>query len=244
VTEALTVKPLAKDVAPLLSGSTTMHSQLSYRAARELMVRRQLVDRGITDPRVLEAMSDVPRERFVPTDERHEAYADRALPIAAEQTISQPYIVALMTQALQLSGSETVLEVGTGSGYQTAILTHLARQVVSIERCPELRERAAEVLEELHCTNFRLLLGDGAKGWPHGAPYDRIIVTAAANQVPPALAEQLAEGGIMAIPLGDAESQELVILRKKSGQFETSGLTHCRFVPLVGSFEPSAKEIG
>ena len=181
----------------------------------------------------------MPRERFLPVDQQRDAYADRALPIEAGQTISQPYIVALMTQALELTGSENVLEIGTGSGYQTAILMLLARHVVSIERHPELRERAAGVLESLHLVNCRLLLGDGAKGWPPGAPYDRIIVTAAATQVPPALIEQLREAGNMVIPLGDSDSQQLTVLRKIGGGVRTQRLTNCRFVPLVGLYQPT-----
>jgi protein-L-isoaspartate(D-aspartate) O-methyltransferase len=219
----------------------TMLPQVSFPAAREQMVRRQLIERGITDPGVLAAMGEVPRERFVPSDQHWEAYADRALPIGFDQTISQPYIVALMTQALELDGAQTVLEIGTGSGYQTAILTQLARRVVTIERRPELREQAADVLRGLGYANVLLLLGDGALGWPHDAPFDRIVVTAAAARVPPALLEQLAEHGILVIPLGNSDSQALTILRKRAGQLASSSLTNCRFVPLVGSFEPTDK---
>ena len=163
---------------------------------------RQLAERSIRSTRVLAAMDRVPRERFVPEGVRHLAYADRALPIGCNQTISQPYIVALMTEALQLTGGEHVLEIGTGSGYQTAILAELAASVVSIERHEELSQRAGQVLAELGARNVQLIVGDGTLGWPGRAPYDRILVAAAANEIPPALEEQLAEGGILVIPLG------------------------------------------
>ena len=205
------------------------------------MVRRQLHQRGIRSPRALAAMGHVPRERFVPASERSEAYADRALPIDCGQTISQPYIVGLMTEALQLAGTESVLEIGTGSGYQTAVLAELANRVVSVERHAELSAQAASVLAELGYGNVQLIVGDGTLGWPAAAPYDRILVAAAAGAVPPALFDQLREGGILVIPVGDAESQALVSIRKAQGQPQTSRLTGCRFVPLVGAAEAHAE---
>ena len=175
-----------------------MSSGDDFEAARCEMLRL-LVARGIRSTRVLAAMDRIPRERFVPAAARRLAYVDRALPIGSSQTISQPYIVALMTEALSLSGCETVLEIGTGSGYQTAILAELAAEVVSVERHGELSREAAAILVEFGYTNITLVDGDGTLGWPERAPYDRIIVTAAAGHIPPALEEQLADGGILVI---------------------------------------------
>jgi protein-L-isoaspartate(D-aspartate) O-methyltransferase len=208
-------------------------SEPSYDLAIQQMLRTQLRWRGIYDPRVLAAMAGVPRERFVAESLRDEAYSDRALGIDCGQTISQPYIVALMTQAIHLSGSERVLEVGTGSGYQTAILAQTAREVVSIERHESLSRKADEVLQRLGYRNITLLVGDGSQGAPAHAPFDRIVVTAAAASCPPALFEQLVEGGTLVIPIGGAEHQTLQAVRKMGGAAEISPLTECRFVPLV-----------
>ena len=200
------------------------------------MVVDQLQGRGIRSERVLAALGTVPRERFVPAASQHATYADRALSIACDQTISQPYIVALMTEALDLTGAEHVLEVGTGSGYQTAILAELARGVVTIERHADLSRAAGELLAELGYTNVRLVHGDGTLGWPDEAPYDRIIVTAGAATCPPALWEQLTEGGSLVIPIGSSSSQVLERLTKEaSGRRRVSHLSGCRFVPLVGT---------
>jgi protein-L-isoaspartate(D-aspartate) O-methyltransferase len=177
----------------------------------------------------------VPRERFVPVEIRREAFADRALPIDCGQTISQPYIVGLMTQALQLSGDELVLEIGSGSGYQTAILARLAREVVSIERHAALTIQAKAVLAELGYANVTLLTGDGTLGWPERAPYDRIMVTAMAAVCPPPLFAQLVEGGDIVIPLGGRDSQTLQVIRKEAGQPRVTSLSPCRFVPLIGA---------
>jgi protein-L-isoaspartate(D-aspartate) O-methyltransferase len=204
-------------------------------AAKEEMLRRQLRRRGIDDPRVLAAMAKVPRERFVAPEMRREAYADRALAIDCSQTISQPYIVGLMTQALELTGQESVLEVGTGSGYQTAILAELAREVVTIERHPALSEQAAETLSTLGYRNVTLVVGDGTLGWPARSPFDRIMVTAAAAKYPPAVFDQLHEGGILVIPLGGQDYQTLQAIHKTAGRPRTSNLSPCRFVPLVGA---------
>ncbi len=200
---------------------------------RDAMVARQLAARGITDPRVLAAMRRVPRERFVPDASRHLAYADSALPIDCGQTISQPYIVALMTQALELSGDERVLEVGTGCGYQTALLAELAADVYTIERHADLSRAARRRLESLGYRGIHYRVGDGTEGWPEEAPFDRIIVTAAAENLPPALWEQLEEGGIVVAPLGGQWSQRLVVLRKIRGEPIEEFLCACRFVPLV-----------
>jgi protein-L-isoaspartate(D-aspartate) O-methyltransferase len=209
------------------------------------MVSEQLLDRGISDARVLAAMNRVPRERFMPADERSQAYTDRALPIACGQTISQPYIVALMTEALELTGSERVLEIGAGSGYQAAILGELAQSVLTIERHPALARHAAKMLESLGYQNVRAVEGDGTRGWPEEAPFDRIIITAATNRVPPALWEQLAEGGLLVVPLGDFDSQMLQAIRKTADKAVARDLCPCRFVPLVPNqpLTPSAPKV-
>lgn len=211
-----------------------MHAEHTYEAERRAMIN-QLIERGIKNPRLLTALERVPRHVFVPPDVQHLAYADRAVPIGSEQTISQPYIVALMTEALQLTGTEHVLEIGTGSGYQTAVLAELAHDVVSVERHAELAERAHAALNACGYTNVKLLVGDGTQGYAEGAPYDRILVAAASGHVPPALVEQLAEGGILIIPLGDSEGQVLEALHKQNGKLHSQQLSGCRFVPLVFS---------
>jgi protein-L-isoaspartate(D-aspartate) O-methyltransferase len=211
---------------------------MSFDSAREAMVSDQLQRRGIIQARVLAAMSRIPRERFVERGQEDQAYEDRALAIECDQTISQPYIVGLMTQALELQGDEKVLEIGTGSGYQTAILAELAARVVSIERHAELSRRAGVLLAELGYHNVHLVVGDGSAGWPDEAPYDRIIVTAAASEMPDELFAQLREGGILVMPIGYRDSQTLQAIRKLDGQPRTTTLSGCRFVPLVGEFEP------
>ncbi len=210
---------------------------MSY-SERERMVREDLYGRGIRDPRVLDAMLRVPRERFVEARDDRQAYADRALPIACGQTISQPYMVALMTQVLRLTGNEHVLEIGTGSGYQTAILAELAREVTTIERFEELSRQAAQRLADLGYDNIHFYIGDGSLGVPERAPYDRILVTAAAPDVPPALWEQLAEGGILVGPFGVGDEQWLEEIRKHQGRPVRTSLVSCRFVPFVMSGEP------
>ncbi len=199
------------------------------------MVVQQWVRRGITAPRVLEAMESISRERFVPSRLRHLAYADQALSIDCEQTISQPYIVGLMTQALELEGRERVLEIGTGSGYQTAVLASLCQAVVSVERHAELSRQAQLTLSEMGYGNVQFVVGDGTLGWPNGAPYDRILVAAAAQQIPPPLWEQLGDEGVIVIPLGDAKAQVLQAVQKVAGQPHFRQLSGCRFVPFVGA---------
>ncbi len=199
------------------------------------MLREQLQRRGIHDRRVLAAMQRVPRERFIAASLGGLAYADRALAIDCGQTISQPYMVALMTESLELSGHQRVLEIGTGSGYQTAILAELARQVISIERHAELQRKAGVVLRQLGYEHVRLVVGDGTLGHASEAPYERILVTAGAAQCPPALIEQLADDGILVIPLGGGEGQVLQRLVKREGRAEWEALVSCRFVPLVGA---------
>jgi len=198
-----------------------------------------LRERGIRSERVLAAMAQVPREAFVHPETLEAAYANRALPIDCQQTISQPYIVALMTEAFELTGSERVLEIGTGSGYQTAILAQLAAEIVTIERHPALAQQAAERFAKLgDASRMKQIVGDGAAGYPPRAPYDRILVAAAAGEVPKALLEQLNSEGILIIPVGNAEHQVLQAIRRHGAKFTTTPLARCRFVPFVGTEKP------
>jgi protein-L-isoaspartate(D-aspartate) O-methyltransferase len=201
--------------------------------SRQLMVESQLRERGISDPRVLDAMQRVPRHEFVPEPYRAQAYEDHPLPIGDGQTISQPYIVARMLEALQLTPGDKVLEVGTGSGYVTALLAELAAQVFSVERHASLAESARKLLATLGYTNVHVFTGDGALGLPACAPFDAILVSAAALSVPPALPSQLREGGRMIIPVGSPDSQQLQFIRMVDGQPVNSLRELVRFVPLV-----------
>jgi protein-L-isoaspartate(D-aspartate) O-methyltransferase len=206
---------------------------------RALMVAQQLRAREIRDARVLDAMLDIPRHIFVPAGAAAQAYGDQPLPIGEDQTISQPYMVAVMSEALELSGSERVLEIGTGSGYQTAVLARLAREVFSVEVNAALAALARERLALLGFSNAVVLTADGSAGLADHAPYDAILVTAAAPAIPPPLLEQLAEGGRLVIPIGRvgaAETQELIRVRKHAGQSRQEVLHYCRFVPLVGRY--------
>jgi len=203
-------------------------------AERQLMVSAQLRARGISDERVLDAMARVPRHEFIAEEYREQAYEDHPVPIGEGQTLSQPYIVAIMLEALVLRGSEKVLEVGTGSGYQTALLAELSREVHSIERHAALAHSAETVLRRLGCSHVHVIVGDGSQGLPDKAPFDAIIVSAAAPRIPPALFEQLQEGGRMVVPVGPAHAQELQFLRKQDGRAAVINLEGCRFVPLIG----------
>lgn len=211
------------------------HGNPEWAAAQAIMVERQLRRRGIADARVLDVMGRVPRHAFVPPEFASQAYEDHPIPIAEEQTISQPFIVAISLQALALSGDESVLEVGTGSGYQTALLASLARQVYSIERRPALAHAAEATLLRLGFSNVKIAVGDGSQGWPEYAPYDAILVSAAAPALPPSLRAQLAEGGRMVIPVGSSEVQQLQLVRKNAGALTVDTLEGCRFVPLIGA---------
>ncbi len=218
-------------VSQMMAGSP---SPDDWRERRRQMTNEQLLSRGVKDERVLEAMRTVPRERFMPHSIRHDAYEDRALPIACGQTISQPYIVAHMTELLDLRPSSRVLEVGTGTGYQTAILTRLCRQVYSVERIRELHDQAADVLASLNIENVTLLVADGSTGLPQYAPYDRILVTAATPHVPQLLVEQLAVNGRMVLPVGGKSEQTIICVDRREGKVtETRGIA-CRFVKLIG----------
>lgn len=205
-------------------------------ARRDAMVRSQIERRGVGDVRVLAAMRAVPRELFVPAHLACAAYDDRALPIGSDQTISQPYMVAVMTAALRLPDDARVLEVGTGSGYQAAILSHLAREVFTIERRPELAEEARIRLAALGCVNVHLIVGDGTEGHTAAAPYDGILVTAGAPRVPEPLTAQLGEGGRLVIPIGTAFEQDLVTIERRGYHLEQTSGEPCVFVPLVGRF--------
>jgi protein-L-isoaspartate(D-aspartate) O-methyltransferase len=211
-----------------------MDEETRYTAERLRMVDEQLYKRDIRDPRVLEAMRSVPRHLFVPTEHRRFAYSDGPLPIGGGQTISQPYIVALMTQLLELTGDERVLEIGTGSGYQAAVLSHLAREVYSVERDPHLAEHADQVLKALVLDNVYTQVGDGTLGIPEHAPYDAILVTAAAPDVPQALLDQLAEGGRLIIPVGGRLGQYLEKWQRQGAKYNRDVLVPVAFVPLRG----------
>lgn len=214
----------------------------NYDIERQRMVCDQLMARDITDAGVLAAMRGVPRHCYVPEDLRHLAYRDGPLPIGHDQTISQPYIVALMTQLLELDGMETVLEVGTGSGYQTAVLARLARRVFSLEVVPELARQAAERLAELGVSNVEIHVGDGSQGLPDQSPFDAILVTAAAPTLPPPLAAQLAPGGRLVIPIGGHDSQFLELWKRCGEAWHIERLSPVMFVPLVGRYGQHAEE--
>ena len=203
---------------------------------RARMVEEQLMQRGIRDARVLAAMRKVAREKFVDKAFEDRAYGDHPLPIGEGQTISQPYMVALMTGLLELTGTEKVLEIGTGSGYQTAVLAELARRVCSVERLPSLASRARATLEGLGYTNVWIRIANGSLGWPDEAPFDRIIVTAAAPAVPPPLFAELGEGGRMVVPIGDATTQTLTVVEKVNGVMRTREDAGCIFVKLIGKY--------
>jgi protein-L-isoaspartate(D-aspartate) O-methyltransferase len=209
-------------------------SEEETRLARRRMLDEQIIARGIREPRLLAALKSVPRERFIPLDDLAWAYADGPLPIGHGQTISQPYIVALMTDLLGLTGAERVLEVGTGSGYQAAVLGKMAAEVHSLEVIPELALSAANLLAELGCANVHVHTGDGSLGWPKAAPYAGILVTAAAPSVPPPLLEQLEEGGRLVLPVGSRGFQKLEIWTRSGTKFEHANNISVAFVPLRG----------
>jgi len=204
------------------------------REQRVHMVERQIAARGVRDPRVLEALRDVPRHLFVPEDQKPHAYEDRALPIASGQTISQPYIVAIMTELLAPDPDHDVLEIGTGSGYQTAILSRLAKHVVTIERHPQLALTAEQVFSALGLMNVDIRVGDGTEGLPAEAPFDRILVTAGAPSIPQALKQQLSDGGRLVLPVGPAGYQHLTVIDRFGNSFEQQEHEACVFVPLIG----------
>jgi protein-L-isoaspartate(D-aspartate) O-methyltransferase len=205
-----------------------------FAAARSEMVARQIRARGIISPRLLEAMGTVARHEFVPAVAQASAYSDEPLPIGRGQTISQPFMVALMTNALLLTGTERVLEIGGGCGYQAAVLSLLAREVIVVELQPALASESRERLARLGYANVRVEEGDGSLGWAAGAPYDAILVSAAAPAIPPPLIDQLAEGGRLVIPVGSSDRQDLLRFVKRAGGLAQESLCGCRFVPLLG----------
>lgn len=209
---------------------------MDFPKARAKMVEEQILDRGIRDPRVLAAMKKVPRHLFVEEALQNQAYNDRPLPIGEKQTISQPYMVALMTEALELKGNERVLEIGTGSGYQTAILAELAQEVYSIERIRSLAIRARKLLYDLGYFNVEIKIFDGTLGWPEKSPFDAILVTAGSPDIPRPLYDQLSLGGKLVIPVGNTEIQDLIRVRKTAEGMKKERLGGCRFVKLIGRY--------
>jgi protein-L-isoaspartate(D-aspartate) O-methyltransferase len=226
--------------SPVLAATTlscaeaAVQDDAALQRARERMVVDQIQSRGVRDPRVLLAMRSVPRHLFVPRAQLADAYADHPLPIGNDQTISQPYIVAFMTEALGLQGGETVLEIGTGSGYQAAVLSGIVKTVFTIEILEPLAAQAKERLARLGYSNVQARAGDGYAGWPEQAPFDAIMVTAAAPRIPEPLKQQLKDGGRLGIPVGDVE-QELILLTKRGTRFEERRVLPVRFVPMTGA---------
>jgi protein-L-isoaspartate(D-aspartate) O-methyltransferase len=207
----------------------------SFDRARQHMLKQDLRGRDITDPEVLRVMAQIPREAFVPPQERGRAYANGPLPIGEGQTISQPYIVALMTQVLRVNPACEVLEIGTGSGYQTAVLARLARRVFTVDRSPALSAAARQVLEELGIDNVEYRVGDGSCGWPEERTFDRIMITAAVPDFPPPVVAQLAETGILVAPVGSGKTQALTVAENYRGKMIESYVCSCRFVKLIGT---------
>ena len=209
---------------------------MDYEILRKRMVQEQLIPRGIKNQKVLDAFYKIERHKFIPEELRTSAYADFPVPIGEGQTISQPYIVALMTECLDLNGQEKVLEIGTGSGYQAAILAELVKEVYTIERFKNLAKGAESILHDLGYTNIKIQLGDGTLGWKEVAPFDRIIITAASPRIPLPLIAQLKESGKLILPLGESFSQVLTVVEKKKGKVESIEVCGCVFVPLVGKY--------
>lgn len=208
-------------------------SEDKFTVARHTMVDRQIRRRGITDSSVLDAMQLVARHRFVPTSHLHLAYEDSALPLALGQSISQPYMVAAMTEAIEPTSESRILEIGTGSGYQSAVLAEIVETVYTVERLPQLSNSAQTVLALLGYDNIEFRVGDGSLGWPEEAPFDGILVTAAAPDIPPPLLDQLADGACLVIPLGGPPDQDLYQIRREGTSFQRRFITRCRFVPLL-----------
>lgn len=213
-----------------------MKEQLDFDALREAMVDRHLKIRGIKNQRVLEVFRKIPRHKFIPSEFQSNAYGDFPLPIGNEQTISQPYIVALMTESLDIKNTDRVLEIGTGSGYQTAILSELSHHVYSVERIEHLAKKAKSLLDELQCCNVSIQTSDGTLGWKENAPYDKIIVTAGAPTIPHPLTEQLQIGGRLIIPVSNFFGQTLILATKEKDGLQQEKICGCTFVPLIGQY--------
>lgn len=209
---------------------------VNWQSERDRMVQRQLLRRGISDKGVLEAFRKVPRHKFVPSSHSSSAYSDRPLSIGFGQTISQPYMVALMTELADIKPSDKVLEIGTGSGYQAAILQSMGAKVYSVERKKELAEKTMKLLKKMQINGIKIRVGDGTRGWQEYSPYNSIIVTAAAPSAPQPLLEQLGDGARLVIPVGDRLLQELVVFKKEKGKIEKESHGGCRFVPLLGEY--------
>jgi protein-L-isoaspartate(D-aspartate) O-methyltransferase len=232
------MKDALKAIQNNCTGAALPHASAAelLTARREEMVEKQIRRRGVTSAAVLEAIRRVPRHEFVLQEDRQAAYDDQPLPIGGGQTISQPYIVASMTAALRLTGAERVLEIGTGCGYQAAVLSHLATEVFTIERHASLANAASQRLPTLGYTNVHVHCGDGSLGLPEFAPYDAILVAAAAPQLPPPLLQQLADGGRLILPVGSGEHQHLELIHRQGSSFVAKALEACRFVPLIGYY--------
>jgi protein-L-isoaspartate(D-aspartate) O-methyltransferase len=238
----LIVAYLSSAAEPPASGSPPVAASDVFARLRRDMVERQLRGRGIKDARVLAAMASVPRHRFVPEPLQSAAYEDRPLPIGENQTISQPYIVAFMTELLELKERETVLEIGTGSGYQAAVLAETAAEVFSVEIIPSLSARAEKVVRSLGLTNVQFRVGDGFYGWPERAPFEAILITAAAPKIPEPLWRQLREGGRLVMPLGESyQPQKLIRVRKRAGEQHIEEISGVIFVPLVGAIRQESR---
>lgn len=209
---------------------------IDFKSLQEEMITQQIMRRGVVTPRVIEAFKKIPRHLFVPEQFQSHSYNDHPLPIGEGQTISQPYIVALMTDLLDLSGEDKVLEIGTGSGYQAAILAELGKEVYTVERHKLLAERAEKIFKELNYQNVKVLVGDGTKGWKEFSPYQKIIVTASAPDVPQPLFIQLDEMGKLVIPIGGRWSQDLILIEKRKGKMIRKSVCGCVFVPLIGEY--------
>jgi protein-L-isoaspartate(D-aspartate) O-methyltransferase len=217
---------------------------MDYKEQRELMVKTQLIPRGITDERLIAVMKRVPRHLFVPDAIQHMAYDDMALSIGEGQTISQPYMVAVMTELLDLKGNEKVLEIGTGSGYQAAVLAELSREVYTVERIAALADAAKERFKSLSYSNIHVKVSDGTLGWPEKAPFNRIIVTAGTPKIPKPVTDQLADDGIILAPVGDRFSQQLLKVRKTKDTLKEEYHTPCVFVPLIGKYGWKSEDEG
>ncbi|MBN1293067.1 MAG: protein-L-isoaspartate(D-aspartate) O-methyltransferase [Candidatus Latescibacteria bacterium] len=221
-------------IIPVLPFLACAQNQPNFTLQRQRMVEQQIKARGVHNTEVLDAMLKVPRHRFVPESYRARSYDDNPLPIGEGQTISQPYIVAFMTEALEVNKSDRILEIGTGSGYQAAVLAELAAEVYTIELITELGERAIQILNDLNYKNIHVKIGDGFKGWPEEAPFDAVIITAAPEEIPSVLVEQLKDGGRMIVPVGPVGGvQNLILGKKKAGRLETRDVLPVRFVPMV-----------
>lgn len=208
--------------------------QNGYYVARKRMITEQMTTRGVKDPRVIAVMSRIPRHLFIPEALASQAYSDYPVNIGEGQTISQPFMVAVMTEALQLKGDEKILEIGTGSGYQSAVLAELCRHLYTIERFKNLANQARKILYDIGITNFSMRIGDGTLGWPEEAPFDGILVTAGGPVIPDVYSEQLKEGGRIVIPVGDEESQQLIVAVKTGNNLQQEVISGCRFVKLIG----------